>query len=429
MSRKVSLPEGALSVNESGLEAMQNVRPKSGSLSSEDGEAGGPKQSRFFQSLSRSLEPAGAPPKKDYLDAYQQYKAKRAYNLHGIVKQQTIDLGSLNSSNPVTAKPDTTRKLSTGTNLPQHNAPSSEGSKKGPPPPVAPRKKSVNLPPVSEPAVHDTSSYILSAAKKEQQQKTDPGFQKFRSLTGPTVFRPQTGPIGAPKKITPVFTSQNGGIVKENGSSSAQKAAHGDVLLGSKGGDSQSAATNDVQVANTQDAAAPRPTEDNTQSGNSTEKVKEKGESSPEAVASHVSSVPAATGVVLGKTQEEGTVKNVANGLINKELTEGNQIVDNEIPKEMKDEINVVEADKAEDKSNCEIEKTAEVNKEPALNQGQIAESINKTSQSTTEPSETKVTTENAKEEKDVVIQGSDVVELSDIAEQSKSDGNGEKNS
>ncbi len=210
MSRKVPLPEGALSVNETTVEKLHEVRPKSGSLSSDDGETGGPKQGRFFKSLTRSLDPAAsAPPKKDFLDEYQKYKAKRAFNLHGIVKQQTIDLGTLGSSSQTQS--DKIRKFSTGTISEPKSATLPHGSR-GPPPPVAPRKKSVNLPPIGEPAqphLHDSSSYILSAAKKEHHADAD--FQKFRSLTGPTSFRPaKNGPSTAPRKITPTLTLQNG---------------------------------------------------------------------------------------------------------------------------------------------------------------------------------------------------------------------------
>ena len=215
MSKEVSLAEGALSKDESGEHV---ARPKSGSLSSDEGDCLNPKQSRFFKNLSRSLDPAVAPPKKDFLSEYQKYKAKRAYNLHGIVKQETIDLGTSEST---TTQSAANRRFSTGTNPPTHSLlidsktrtlPASHGAR-GPPPPVAPRKKSVNLPFVKEPAVakplvspvHETSSYILSAAKNEQH-KADPDFRKFRSLTGPTVFRPasaRNGPSTVTRKITP----------------------------------------------------------------------------------------------------------------------------------------------------------------------------------------------------------------------------------
>eukprot|EP00795_Rhopilema_esculentum_P002334 gene2334-17970_t len=188
MSRRVSLPERALSSEDSGLEPVDNGgRVKSGSVSSDDGDSFGAKQGKFFKNLTRSLEPAAAPPKKkDFMEEYQKYKAKRAFNLHGVVKQQTIDLGTLGVSSSDKTAPS--RRFSTGTNPPQTGQtsesavkaatlPASQGSR-GPPPPVAPRKKSVNLPPIPEPKspqglpspIHETPSYILSAVKKEQQR-------------------------------------------------------------------------------------------------------------------------------------------------------------------------------------------------------------------------------------------------------------------
>ena len=188
MSRRVSLPERALPSEDTGLEPVDNGgRVKSGSVSSDDGDSFGAKQGKFFKNLTRSLEPVAAPPKKkDFMEEYQKYKAKRAFNLHGVVKQQTIDLGTLGVSSSDKTAPS--RRFSTGTNPPQTGQtsestvkaatlPVSKGSR-GPPPPVAPRKKSVNLPPIPEPKspqglpspIHETPSYILSAVKKEQQR-------------------------------------------------------------------------------------------------------------------------------------------------------------------------------------------------------------------------------------------------------------------
>ena len=194
MSRRVSLPARAISGEDSGLDPV--ARPKSGSVSSDDGDLAFPKQGKFFKNLTRSLDPeVKPPPKKDYLDEYQKYKAKRAFNLHGVVKQQTIDLGTLGgpSSSASAAHAAQNRRFSTGMQPPQApvdgvkdersaTLPIQRGgaAKKGPPPPVAPRKKSVNLPPIQEPTQiltklpsspgHETPSYILSAAKKEKQK-------------------------------------------------------------------------------------------------------------------------------------------------------------------------------------------------------------------------------------------------------------------
>ena len=194
MSRRVSLPARAISGEDSGLDPV--ARPKSGSVSSDDGDLAFPKQGKFFKNLTRSLDPeVKPPPKKDYLDEYQKYKAKRAFNLHGVVKQQTIDLGTLGgpSSSVSAAQAAQNRRFSTGMEPPQApvdgvkdersaTLPIQRGgaAKKGPPPPVAPRKKSVNLPPIQEPTKiltklpsspgHETPSYILSAAKKEKQK-------------------------------------------------------------------------------------------------------------------------------------------------------------------------------------------------------------------------------------------------------------------
>ena len=191
MARRPSLPERGISSEDAGLTNVTNTRTKSGSVSSEEGEGFLPKQGKFFKNLTRSLDPAVAPPKKkDYLEEYQKYRAKRAYNLHGVVKQQTIDLGSLGLSSSSASDNAQSRRFSTGANPPQGNLtadkdaksstlPASSRGSKGPPPPVAPRKKSINLPVINEPAapmpkvpspVHDTPSYILSAVKKEQQR-------------------------------------------------------------------------------------------------------------------------------------------------------------------------------------------------------------------------------------------------------------------
>jgi len=191
MARRPSVPERGISSEDAGLTNVTDTRTKSGSLSSEEGEGFLPKQGKFFKNLTRSLDPAAAPPKKkDYLEEYQKYRAKRAYNLHGVVKQQTIDLGSLGLSSSSASDNVQSRRFSTGVNPPQGNVtadkdaksstlPASSRGSKGPPPPVAPRKKSINLPVVNEPAapmpkvpspMHDTPSYILSAVKKEQQR-------------------------------------------------------------------------------------------------------------------------------------------------------------------------------------------------------------------------------------------------------------------
>ena len=191
MARRTSVPERGISSEEAGLTNVNETRTKSGSLSSEEGDGFMPKQSKFFKNLSRSLDPAAAPPKKkDYLEEYQKYRAKRAFNLHGVVKQQTIDLGSLGLSGSASSDAQS-RRFSTGTNPPQGQGqlvadkeaksstlPAVSRSSRGPPPPVAPRKKSINLPVINEPAptqkvpspMHDTPSYILSAVKKEQQR-------------------------------------------------------------------------------------------------------------------------------------------------------------------------------------------------------------------------------------------------------------------
>ena len=193
MARRVSLPERGISSEDAGLASVIDPRDKSGSVSSDDGDGLLPKQGRFFKTLTRSLNPAVVPPKKkDYLEEYQRYKAKRAFNLHGVVKQQTIDLGTLGLSDTSEKESDKSRRFSTGA----HHHPQSQfgaeshgkgstlpvtssHSKRGPPPPVAPRKKSVNLPVIREPpsptnkvssAAHDTPAYILSAMKKEQQR-------------------------------------------------------------------------------------------------------------------------------------------------------------------------------------------------------------------------------------------------------------------
>eukprot|EP00794_Sanderia_malayensis_P006216 gene6216-6932_t len=246
MSRKVPLPDGALAMSETGVEQLHEVRPKSSSLSSDEGDPTKMKQGRFFKNLTRSLEtPADAPPKNTVLDAYQQYKAKRAFNLHGIVKQQTIDLGTLGSSGSSASQISSSsatqsssdkavRKHSTGSSVPESTishasskSATAHGNNKGPPPPVAPRKKSVNLP-IKESAHHphhdSSSSYILSAVKRENHAPADTDFQKFRSLTGPSVFRPsKNGPTVAPRirKITPTLTLQDG-HVREEGLKSPQ---------------------------------------------------------------------------------------------------------------------------------------------------------------------------------------------------------------
>lgn len=186
MARRVSLPEHGISGEDAGLTNVVDSRTKSGSLSSEDdGDTSIPKQGKFFKSLTRSLDPATAPPrKKDYLEEYQKYKAKRAFNLHGVVKQQTIDLGTLGLSSSSTENAQS-RRFSTGAHPPQSKLateqpksttlPGTSHVNRGPPPPVAPRKKSVNFPVIKEPmnkvnVGHETPSYILSAAKKEQQK-------------------------------------------------------------------------------------------------------------------------------------------------------------------------------------------------------------------------------------------------------------------
>ena len=191
MARRVSLPDRGIKSEDAGLTSVDDTRTKSGSLSSDDGEGLFPKQGKFFKNLSRSLDPAApAPKKKDYMEEYHKYKAKRALHLHGVVKQQTIDLGTLGLSDSTTSENAQSRRFSTGMNPPQNKLdaqaeaksatlPATTRGKRGPPPPVAPRKKSVNLPVIAEPMapvpkvtspVHDTPSYILSALKKEQHK-------------------------------------------------------------------------------------------------------------------------------------------------------------------------------------------------------------------------------------------------------------------
>eukprot|EP00112_Aurelia_sp_Birch-Aquarium-sp1_P022183 Seg616.14 transcript_id=Seg616.14/GoldUCD/mRNA.D3Y31 product="hypothetical protein" protein_id=Seg616.14/GoldUCD/D3Y31 len=233
MSRRISLPARAIASEESGLDPV--ARPKSGSVSSDDGDLGFPKQGKFFKNLTRSLDPeVKPPPKKDYLDEYQKYKAKRAFSLHGVVKQQTIDLGTLGGPSTSSAAQAANRRFSTGMHPPQADVGKGERSatlpiqrgvttKKGPPPPVAPRKKSVNLPPIPEPTKiltklpsspgHETPSYILSAAKKEKQKAEIEAHKPPPVAKKPQIVKSEAKqnnlPCDKPENETPAVHNEN----------------------------------------------------------------------------------------------------------------------------------------------------------------------------------------------------------------------------